>query len=108
MRQINTLLISLFILALASTSFGQEVAPLKTFDFSISINKLKTQEQADLIKSEISLIPGVKNCALILTDYELTFSTTNHDMSRYQIMDRIKAILIENGSEIVTINREEK
>ena len=109
MSRICILLISLLAIAVSTNSYGQkEEAPLKTFEFSISVNQLKTEEQANHIQSDISAVPGVKNCELVLTRYELTFTCTNYDMNQYQIIDRVKAIIIENGSEIVTINRKEQ
>lgn len=92
-------------LLFAFNSKAQEVAPLKTFDYQISLNKLKTENQAQLIKSEVAKIQGVKNCELILIDYNLTFSCTNHDMERYSVMDLVKTVIVSNGSEIVTIKR---
>ena len=86
-------------------SFSQEVAPLKTFEFSIGINKLKTQIQADKIIRKIEQIRGVKNCSLVLIDYILKFECTNHDMNSSGVLDVIKQILTEEGSEITTINR---
>ena len=87
---------------------AQEVAPLKTFHYEVSINKLKTESQAQAIKNEVSKISGVQNCDLILIEYNLTFSCTNHDMTRYQVMDKVKVAIVSNGSEIVNIKRTEE
>lgn len=89
-------------------TYGQEKAPLKTFQFEISINKLKTEQQASDIKTEVSKLPGVNDCQLVLIEYMLKFTCTNHNMNDYLIIDRVKAIVIENGAEIVKINRSEK
>ena len=108
MKRPCTLLFSFFVLLFTSVSFGQEEAPLKTFEFTISVNQLKTEEQANKIKSEVQEIPGVTEAELVLINYELTFSCTNHDMNRYLIMDKVKDVIVSNGSEIITINRREK
>lgn len=92
-------------LLFAFSTKAQEVAPLKTFDYQISLNKLKTENQAQLIKSEVSKIQGVKSCELVLIEYNLTFSCTNHDMERYSVMDLVKEVVVSNGSEIVNIKR---
>lgn len=84
---------------------AQEVAPEKTFEFTIGLNKLKTQEQADNIRNEVALLPGVKNCELELTTYVLVFECTNHDMDKHLIIDRVKEVIINNGSELTIINR---
>ncbi len=90
----------------ASITFSQEQAPLKTFEFSVSVNHLKTQEQADRIVSKMNQVRGVKNCSLVLTDYTLTFQCTNYDMQTYMIIDVMKQIFIEENAEIVLINRQ--
>ncbi len=90
----------------ASATFSQEQAPLKVFEFSVSVDHLKTQEQADRIVSKMNQINGVENCSLILTDYTLTFQCTNHDMEKYMIIDMMKQIFIEENAEIVIINRQ--
>lgn len=89
----------------AHITFSQEVAPLKTFEFSIGINQLKTQSQADQIVQKIEQVKGVKNCSLVLIDYTLTFECTNHDLNTYNIMDVVKQIVHEEGSAITVINR---
>lgn len=103
-KKLNGILLLLFFIV-ATNSISQEVAPLKTFEYKIGLNKLKTQDQADLIRTEVSKISGVKNCELILINYELTFTCTNHDMTRYQVMDNIKRAIVKNGSEVVNIER---
>ena len=95
-------------LFIAFQSSAQETAPLKNFEYNISLNRLKTQGQADQIKEEVSLLPGVKNCDLILIEYNIHFECTNHDMTNHIVMDRVKAIILENGSEIINIKRTEK
>ncbi|UKN00829.1 hypothetical protein K6119_13930 [Paracrocinitomix mangrovi] len=107
MKRKNSLLLVLFLM-LAINGSAQEKAPLKTFEFSISLNKLKTQEQAQSIQQEVSTLKGVKDCGLVLVEYNLTFSCTNHDMNDYMILDRVKVIVVENGAEIVKINRKER
>ena len=107
MKNFATILSLVFMVLMTSKAFTQEQAPVKTFDFTISLNKLKTQDQADEIRNAVSHLPGVKNCGLILTSYELTFSCTNHDMNEYLIIDRVKAIILEHGAEIDKINRRE-
>jgi hypothetical protein len=90
---------------MAANLYAQEKAPLKHFEYDISLNKLKTQNQADLIKNEVSLLKGVKNCELILIEYNLYFECSNHKMTSEKIMDRVKLIILSNGSEIVNIKR---
>lgn len=107
MKQLFLLTVSLLLTIMASNSWGQEQAPRKTFEFTISINQLKTQEQANQIKSEVTEIEGVQSCELVLIEYELVFTCTNHDMNRYLIMDKVKAVIVSNGSEIIKINRRE-
>jgi len=89
----------------AGTTFSQERAPLQKFEFSISVNHLKTQEQADKIVSKMNQIHGVENCSLILTDYTLTFQCSNQDLEKYMIIDMMKQIFVEEDAEIVIINR---
>jgi hypothetical protein len=89
----------------ASTTFSQEQAPLKKFEFSIGVNHLKTQEQADRIVSKLNQIHGVEKCSLILTDYTLTFQCSNWDLEKYMIIDMMKQIFVEEDAEIVIINR---
>ncbi|MBD3639289.1 MAG: hypothetical protein HUJ25_18170 [Crocinitomicaceae bacterium] len=107
MKQKHLLTFCLFFLFSVFNTTAQEEAPLKTFEFSISINKLKTEQQASDIRTEVKSLPGIKDCQLVLTDYTLIFSCTNHDLYDYLIMDRIKAIIVENGAEIVNVNRKE-
>lgn len=104
MKTIKVLLFGLIFIC-GNYSFSQEVAPEKTFEFSIGINKLKTQIQADKIVSEIQKIRGIENCSLVLIDYKLIFECTNHDMTKNGIIDVVKQIIIEEGSEITTIKR---
>lgn len=89
----------------ASTTFSQEQASLKKFEFSISVNHLKTQEQADKIVSKMNQVLGVENCSLILTDYTLVFQCSNQDLEKYMIIDMMKQIFVEEDAEIVIINR---
>ena len=106
MKRINSkLLLLLAFLFVAVNSKAQEVAPLKTFDYEISLNKLKTDSQVQAIKTAVSAIKGVKSCALVLIEYKLTFTCTNHDMTAYAIMDNVKYAIVSNGSEIVNIKR---
>ncbi|MEX1001142.1 MAG: hypothetical protein WDZ35_03425 [Crocinitomicaceae bacterium] len=98
----------LFLLFSAKTTLGQETAPLKTFDFEVSVNKLKTQGQVDEIVNALNVLKGVQNCEMILREYKLTFSCTNHDMEKYKVMDRLKVILLESGVEIVKVKRTEQ
>lgn len=106
-KKLNGILL-LFFFALATNATAQEVAPLKTFDYHISLNKLKTDAQAQNIQLEVSKITGVKNAELILINYALTFSCTNHDMTRYAVMDKVKTVIVSNGSEIVNIERTQR
>lgn len=108
MNRKNSLLLILCLFLSIGITYGQEKAPLKTFQFEISINKLKTEQQASDIKTEVSKLPGVNDCQLVLIEYMLKFTCTNHNMNDYLIIDRVKAIVIENGAEIVKINRSEK
>lgn len=108
MNQPCTLVISFFALFLSTIGYSQEEAPLKTFEFTITVNKLKTQDQANNITTEVKAIPGIKNAELVLINYELTFDCSNHDMNRYAIMDQVKEVIVRNGAEIITINRREK
>lgn len=108
MNRMNSLFLILGMLFIMNSAFGQERAPLKNFDFSISLNRLKTEQQATDIRHAVNNLPGVKNCQLVLIDYALTFSCTNHDMNDYKIIDRVKAVIVENGAEIVNIKRSEK
>lgn len=85
--------------------FSQEIAPEKRFEFTIGINKLKTQNQADKIVSEVEKIRGVENCSLVLINYQLIFECTNHSIEKSGIIDVVKQIIIEEGSEITLINR---
>jgi len=88
-----------------SISFSQEKAQKKTFEYSIGIDRLKTQEQADKIITKIEQIRGVKNCSLILINYQLIFKCTNHDLHDNGIIDVVKQIITEEGSDITFINR---
>jgi len=103
-----TILLAIFCFFGLNAGAQQETAPEKTFEFTIGLNKLKTQEQADNIRNEVSLLPGVKSCELELTTYVLVFSCTNHDMNNELILDRVKEIILSNGSELTVINRETK
>ena len=94
-------------LLLALNLNAQEEAPLRTFEYNISLNKLKTEGQAEQIKQEVQSLPGIKNCELILIEYNLRFNCTNHDMTKYLVMDRVKTIILQNGAEIVKTNRTE-
>lgn len=100
----NTLLI-FCLLVMSINSSAQEEAPLKTFHYSISLNHLKTEAQATIVKERVSNLEGVIDCSLILINYELTFSCTNHDMTKFNLMERIKEIILKEGVEIVLINR---
>jgi len=86
-------------------SFSQEVPTTKLYEYSVGINKLKTQAQADAINQKIAHVSGVKNSSLVLIDYKLVFQCTNIDMNKYTIMEIVKDIILEEGSEITTINR---
>ncbi|MFT4600656.1 MAG: hypothetical protein ACI857_000832 [Arenicella sp.] len=105
LRKNSRAILLLTFLFIGLQSFGQEKAPLKHFEYNINLNRLKTQGQASQIKEEVSLLPGVKNCELILIEYNLHFQCSNHDMMSYNVMDRVKAVIVENGSEIVNIKR---
>lgn len=104
MKAVKILLLGLSFI-FGTYSFSQEVAPEKRFEFIIGINKLKTQIQADKIVNEIKKIRGVENCSLVLINYQLIFECTNHDLEKNGIMDIVKQIIIEEGSEITLINR---
>lgn len=97
-----------FFIMFVSSSFAQETAPLRTFKFNISITSLKTEDQAKSIQEAVSKLPGVRQSELILINYELNFEVTNHDLDKNQIIDKVKQIILENGAEIVKINRSEK
>ena len=90
----------------ANIGHSQEQAPLKTFEFTVSVNHLKTQAQADKVVAKMNQIKGVSNCNLILTEYTLTFQCTNYNLEKYQIIDMMKQIFLEEDAEIMTINRE--
>jgi len=100
------LVLTMVLFFCASIVFSQEVAPEKTFEFSIGIDHLKTQEQADRISQKIKQINGVKNCTLVLIDYALVFQCTNYDLEKNTILDVVKQVLTEEGAEITIVNRE--
>ena len=108
MKRFKVFVFMLFCVLLTSVSFGQEQAPLKQFHFDVSINNLKTEQQAEAIKSALSKVEGVANCELVLIEYELRFDCSNHDMNRFHIIDQMKAIVSENGAEIIHVKRTEK
>ena len=95
----------LCLLCFAQFSVAQEEAPVKIFNYTISLSHLKTESQASIIQEEVSKIDGVSNCKLILTEYSLSFTCSNHDMSKYFVMDRVKEIISREGVQIVIINR---
>jgi hypothetical protein len=107
LKNSKAFLLVAFMLFAINLTAQQEEAPLRTFEYQISLNKLKTEGQSDQIKQEVASLSGVKNCELILIEYNLTFRCTNHDMTRYLVMDRVKTIILENGAEIVKTNRKE-
>lgn len=92
-------------LAVISNAYSQEKPPLKTYEFNVGVNHLKTQEQADNITNKIKALSGVSDCYLILIDYNLHFVCTNYDLIDYQIMDQVKIILSENGVGITQVNQ---
>lgn len=84
---------------------AQEIAPEIQFDYDIHVSHLKTQEQVDAVINEVNTIEGVSELSFILTEYSLEFKCSNHDISKHLIIDRIKAILLKNGIEIVLVER---
>ena len=99
----------MFVIALtfcASITYSQEVAPLKTFKFTIGVDHLKTQNQADKITEKVNKIRGINNASLVLINYQLVFNCTNHDMEKYLVIDAVKAIINEEGANLTTINRQ--
>lgn len=90
-----------------NTSIAQEQAPIKKFEYSISLNQLKTESQAKEILNEVRVLPQIQNCQLEFTSYLLIFQCTNHAILEHQLMDRIKAIVVSHGAEIVKIDRKE-
>lgn len=108
MKLKNSYAFSLVVFLLfAFNGSAQEEAPLRTFEYNISITRLKTESQAEQIKQEISSLKGIKDCKLVLIEYNISFKCTNHDMTKYLVMDRVKTIILQNGAEIVTTNRTE-
>ena len=55
----------------------------------------------------LSKLEGVENERFILTDYQLSFSTTNHAIQKHSLIDGLKAILSEEGIQIEKIERKE-
>lgn len=93
---------------LCSTAKSQEVVPEKTYHFVITLNSLKTEEQANQIKADVAKIRGVKNCSLVLTDYFISFDCTNIDLEENLIIELVKNSIISNNAEIIKITQIEK
>ena len=90
----------------ASITFSQEVAPLKTFKYTIGVDHLKTEQQANNIANKVNKIKGINNASLVLIDYKLIFECTNHNMEKNSVMDIVKQIILEEGVNLTTINRQ--
>ena len=84
-----------------------EEGPLKNLRFTVSVSHLKTQAQVDHVLESLSTLEGVENERFILTDYKLSFSTTNYAMKKHMVVDSLKAILSEEGIEIEKIEQKE-
>ena len=98
----------MIVLFLCFNAKSQEVVPVKTYHFVITLNQLKTQEQATQIQSDVAKIRGVQNCSLVLTDYYISFDCTNIALEENLIMELVKNSIVSNNSEIVKITQTEK
>jgi len=104
----SAVLAVLLVLFNSQAAYSQEEAPIKTFEYSIDVDHLKTDEQAQAIADQVNAIEGVENCSLVLIEYKLVFHTTNHAIEKDDILAEVKEVVLRNNAQIVKINRKEE
>ncbi len=104
----SAVLAFLLVLFNAHTGYSQEEAPVKNFEYSIDVDHLKTDEQAQAIANQVNAIEGVENCSLVLIEYKLVFHTTNHAIENTDVLAAVKEVVLRNNAQIVKINRKEE
>lgn len=104
----SAVLAFLLVLFNAQTGYSQEEAPVKNFEYSIDVDHLKTDEQAQAIANQVNAIEGVENCTLVLIEYKLVFHTTNHAIENTDVLAAVKEVVLRNNAQIVKINRKEE
>lgn len=99
-------LVLLFFLWSASGQ-AQEQAPLRHFQYTIDLSGIKTEAFANELEADISKIQGIQQAEIEFLEYELVFVCTNHDMTAFGAMDKLKAYLAGRNVSIGNIRREE-
>lgn len=108
MIRLSTLTLLLFGITFTNTSIAQETAPVKAFDYTLSLTGIKTEAKAENVEQQIiDNIQGIAAVELVFLEYKLYFSTTNRAMQEYAIMQEIKNVLSRNKVEIQRIIKKE-
>lgn len=99
----------LFLLGfLSSFGFSQEVAPERIVNYTISLNKIKTQNQVTQIENETRLIKNVQSCKLDWENYILKITAQEGGKNPSFNMEKLKAILEKNNATLTTFTKEIK
>jgi hypothetical protein len=91
----------------ATTVLAQEVAPEKTFRYTVEYSGVKTEQVALDAQTELAQVAGLENVSMNWPYYRLTFVTTNHRMQEGDLMADVKRILESRGIALVVIRKEE-
>jgi hypothetical protein len=104
----SAVLAVLLVLFNSQVGYSQEEAPIKNFEYSIDVDHLKTDEQAQAIADQVNAIEGIENCSLVLIEYKLVFHTTNQAIENADVLAEVKEVVLRNNAQIVKINRKEE
>jgi hypothetical protein len=104
----KNILISVFsVLAIlySQNSFSQEIAPERTIEYSIKLNKVKRQTQVDSVTYQIGKVEHVTAASFDWGTYLMVVKVNEGGAYASLSMEEIKAILIKNNATLVNFTK---
>lgn len=105
---LKRILVSVFcVLAILSSQnlFSQEIAPERTIEYTIKLNKVKRQAQVDSVTFQTGKIEHVATALFDWNTYQMVVNVKEGGANPSLSMEEIKAILIKNNVALVNFTK---
>ena len=101
----KTLLVGVMFSICNITAAQNEKAPKKIYQYTVNLSHLKTENQAKKAQTDVMNVEGLHNAQLVFLEYQLTFTTSNHELQEHHVLQDLKATLARNGIQIEHLER---
>ena len=105
LKKILVSVFCLFAIFCSQNLFSQEIAPERTIEYTIKLNKVKRQSQVDSVTYQTSKIEHVSTASFDWNTYQMVVSVKEGGTYPTLSMEAIKVILIKNNATLINFTK---